>query len=424
MWKKIIKVPPAGSRAGLILTWLFIVGASFLLFLFPHSAAAFLLFMVSILVLYKMPIPANFKVGAAALALGVIMPLVGLRNSFYLDVATQVGIYVALAIGLNMVVGFAGLLDLGYVAFYASGAYLYAVFATAQANNFIAGAHFPVSGMWFWPFLVFGMFLAAAAGVLLGFPVLRLRGDYLAIVTLGFGEIIRIVLNNLDKPINITNGPKGLTPIQPPAMFGLILNQPVHYYFIVLIIITLSIVVARRLDDSRIGRAWAAIREDELAARSMGVPLVKMKLLAFATGASFAGVMGVIFAAKQTFVDPSSFSFMESIGILAMVILGGMGSVAGAAIGAVAVVTLQLQVLKELSDYLGSLNAMGIVHIPSQLDPAKYERLVFGLIIILMCIYRPQGLLPAKRQLIILRDRFLDSKGKSGKRGENIDAAS
>ncbi|MHB1044076.1 MAG: ABC transporter permease subunit, partial [Eubacteriales bacterium] len=130
MWKKIIKVPPAGSRAGLILTWLFIVGASFLLFLFPHSAVAFLLFMVSILVLYKMPIPANFKVGAAALALGVIMPLVGLRNSFYLDVATQVGIYVALAIGLNMVVGFAGLLDLGYVAFYASGAYLYAVFAT------------------------------------------------------------------------------------------------------------------------------------------------------------------------------------------------------------------------------------------------------------------------------------------------------
>ncbi|MHB1042491.1 MAG: branched-chain amino acid ABC transporter permease, partial [Eubacteriales bacterium] len=211
---------------------------------------------------------------------------------------------------------------------------------------------------------------------------------------------------------------------QPPELFGLILNQPVHYYFIVLIIITLSIVVARRLDDSRIGRAWAAIREDELAARSMGVPLVKMKLLAFATGASFAGVMGVIFAAKQTFVDPSSFSFMESIGILAMVILGGMGSVAGAAIGAVAVVTLQLQVLKELSDYLGSLNAMGIVHIPSQLDPAKYERLVFGLIIILMCIYRPQGLLPAKRQLIILRDRFLDSKGKSGKRGDNVDAAS
>lgn len=423
MWRKFLPLQTEKNRFGLLPAWVFIAGSGLLLYLLPHSALAFLLFMLSLLVLHKIQVDNRLKMLVAAFALVVIMPLVGLQNIYYLDVITQVGIYAALAIGLNIVVGFAGLLDLGYVAFYASGAYLYAIFASIQAGNFIpvTWAHFPVSGMWFWPFLLFGMILSALFGVLLGFPVLRLRGDYLAIVTLGFGEIIRIVLNNLDKPINITNGPKGITPIEPPALFGLVLNQPVHYYFIVLIIVVLSIVVARRLDASRIGRAWAAIREDELAARSMGVPLVKMKLLAFATGASFAGVMGVIFAAKQTFIDPSSFGFMESIGILAMVILGGMGSVSGAVIGAVAVVVLQLQVLKEFSDYLGQLSAQGIIHIPSQLDPAKYERLIFGLIIILMCIFRPQGLLPAGRKLLTLAGGKGHSKGKNVARGDGSD---
>jgi len=370
-------------------------------YLFPQSGLAFLLFLASLLVLYRMKMKPILKNITAAVILGVMMPVIGLQNTYYLDVVTQVGIYVALAIGLNIVVGFAGLLNFGYVAFYAFGAYLYAVFASPQAANFIpaAVAHFPLSGNWFWLFLLIGMILTGLLGVLLGFPVLRLRGDYLAIVTLGFAEIIRIVFNNMDKPINITNGPKGISPIEPPAIMGIILNQPIHYYFIVLLVVVLTIIIAKRLDASRIGRSWAAIREDEIAAQSMGVPVVKMKLLAFAIGASFAGAMGVIFAAKQTFVDPSSFGFMESIGILSMVILGGMGNISGAIIGAVAVVMLQLNILKEFSEYLGQLAAQGILNIPSQVDPAKYEKMIFGLILILTCIYRPQGLLPAKRFL-------------------------
>ena len=259
-------------------------------------------------------------------------------------------------------------------------------------------------------------------GLLLGFPVLRLRGDYLAIVTLGFGEIIRIVLNNLDKPINITNGSQGLSPVQPPALFGYSLSHPVDFYFIVLVIIVLIITIARRLETSRIGRAWAAIREDELAARTMGVPLVKMKLMAFAIGASFAGMMGVVFAAKQTFIDPSSFTFMESIGILAMIILGGIGNVAGAVVGAAAVVVLQLQILKQLSDYLSYLTTQGILNISSQIDPAKYERMIFGLILILMCIYRSQGILPARRRLASWLEQIRPGKTKK-EVGESVDVA-
>lgn len=383
------------------LGWFLAIAPSLLFYLMPQSNWAFLLFMASLFVLYKLQAPLIAKGVLAAVLLFVVMPVVGIQNTYYLDVITQVGIYVSLAIGLNIVVGFAGLLNFGYVAFYAFGAYFYAIFATSQAGNFIpaAIAHFPVSGNWFWLFLLFGAALAGLLGLLLGFPVLRLRGDYLAVVTLGFAEIIRILFNNMDKPINFTNGPKGLTPIQPPEIFGYVLNAPIHFYFIVLVVVIITIIIATRLDTSRIGRAWAAIREDELAARAMGVPVVRMKLLAFVIGASFAGAMGVIFAAKQTFIDPSSFGFMESIGILCMVILGGLGSVSGAIMGAVAVVMLQLNILKEFSDYLGQLSAQGILNIPSQVDPAKYEKMIFGLILILTCIYRPQGILPAKRSL-------------------------
>lgn len=381
--------------------WFLAIAPSLLFYFMPQSNWAFLLFLASFYVLYKLEASKLMKGTLAAVLLLAVMPVVGLQNTYYLDVITQVGIYVSLAIGLNIVVGFAGLLNFGYVAFYAFGAYFYAIFATSQAGNFIpaAIAQFPVSGNWFWLFLLFGAILAGGLGLLLGFPVLRLRGDYLAIVTLGFAEIIRILFNNMDKPVNITNGPKGLTPIQPPEIFGYVLNAPIHFYFIVLIVVIITIIIAKRLDASRIGRAWAAIREDELAARAMGVPVVRMKLLAFVIGASFAGAMGVIFAAKQTFVDPSSFGFMESIGILSMVILGGMGNVSGAIIGAVAVVMLQLNILKEFSEYLGQLSALGILNIPSQVDPAKYEKMIFGLILIIMCIYRPQGIFPAKRSL-------------------------
>lgn len=384
-----------------ILGWFMAIAPSVLFLLLPQSNLAFILFLVSLFVLFKLQAPKLIKGVLAVVLLLAIMPTVGMQNTYYLDVITQVGIYVSLAIGLNIVVGFAGLLNFGYVAFYAFGAYFYAIFATSQAGNFIpaALAHFPVSGNWFWLFLIFGALLAGLLGLLLGLPVLRLRGDYLAIVTLGFAEIIRILFNNMDKPINITNGPKGLTPVQPPEIFGYVLNAPIHFYFIVLAVVVVTIVIAKRLDSSRIGRAWAAIREDELAARAMGVPVVRMKLLAFVIGASFAGAMGVIFAAKQTFVDPSSFGFMESIGILSMVILGGMGNVSGAVIGAVAVVMLQLNILKEFSEYLGQLSAQGILNIPSQVDPAKYEKMIYGLILIIMCIYRPQGIFPATRSL-------------------------
>lgn len=385
----------------LAIEWLYIIGICILFYLFPQSGLFFLLFLGSLLVLYFMPVSNWVRFPAAFVILVGVMPMVGMQNTYYFDVITMVGIYSVLSIGLNVVVGFAGLLNFGFVAFYAFGAYLYAVFATSQAGNFIPAtiAHFPLSGNWFWVFLILSAILTGFLGLLLGFPVLRLRGDYLAIVTLGFAEIIRIVFNNLDKPINITNGPKGLSPIEPPALFGLILNQPIHFYFIVLGILICTIITARRLDSSRIGRCWAAIREDELAARSMGVPVVKMKLLAFVIGASFAGMMGVVFAAKQTFIDPSSFGFMESIGILSMVIVGGMGNITGVIIGAVGVVMLQLNILKEFSEFLGQLAAQGILNIPSQVDPAKYEKMIYGLILILACIYRPQGLLPAFRSL-------------------------
>lgn len=378
---------------------LIIVGSPIFFLLFNFNSVAFILFLFSLFLLYRIKLDIKLKILFAIVDLIVIMPIVGMSNGYYQDIVTQIGIYAVLAIGLNIVVGFTGLLNLGYVAFYAAGAYVYAIFASTQASNFIASGIFPLSGNWFWLFLLIGMVVSGLVGFLLGLPVLRLKGDYLAIVTLGFAEIIRILFNNLDKPINLTNGPKGITPIQPPAFFGIELNTPVHYYFIVLALFLLVIVAVNRLKGSRIGRAWVAIREDELAAKTMGIPVVRMKLLAFTIGAALAGMMGVVFAAKQTFIDPSSFGFMESIGILAMVIMGGMGNVSGVIVGALAVIVLQLHVLKEISAFLGELSVSGLLTIPSQLDPAKYEKLVFGLILILMCIFRPQGFLPEKRSL-------------------------
>jgi branched-chain amino acid transport system permease protein len=365
------------------------------------------------------------KMLLAGLALGILMPTLGTINGYYLEVATQVGIFVALALGLNIVVGLAGLLDLGYVAFYAVGAYTWAIFGSPQAGQFIpeSVARFPLGGQWFFLFLLLGVMVAGTTGVILGLPVLRLRGDYLAIVTLGFGEVIRVLANNLDKPINFTNGPKGITPItRPPLFFRPLLDvlgidaapsvlYPIYFYFLVLLIVGVVILVNRRLEDSHIGRAWEAIREDELAAISMGIPLVRMKLLAFACGASFAGAMGVLFSAKQVFINPESFTFLESIGVLSMVILGGMGSIPGAILGATVVTVLNLQVLKGLSLWLNELRNAGVTilgynlaQLPTQLEPAKYERMIFGIILILMMIFRPQGILPARRRTRELGD--------------------
>ncbi len=370
---------------------------------FPRSVLAFLLFQTSVLIVYVAKIPGWLRAALLAIALLVMMPVIGASNGYYLEVATQVGIFVALALGLNIVVGLAGLLDLGYVAFFAVGAYTWAIFGSPQGNA-VFGTGFPLAPGWFYVFLGVGLVMAAGTGVLLGLPVLRLRGDYLAIVTLGFGEVIRVLANNLDKPINITNGPKGITPIgRPPLPVNV--SYAEAFYFLVLLIVAVVVLVNLRLENSHIGRAWEAIREDELAAQAMGVPLVRSKLLAFACGASFAGVMGVVFSAKQVFINPESFTFLESIGVLSMVILGGMGSIPGAVLGATVVTVLNLQVLKGFSLWLNELKNAGVTvlgynlaNLPTQLEPAKYERMIFGIILVVMMIFRPQGIFPVRRR--------------------------
>jgi branched-chain amino acid transport system permease protein len=399
----------------------------------PRSLFAFLLFLSTALVLYYLKIDPRFKLAMAAFALLILVPVVGVRNIFYLEVIFQISVFAALALGLNIVVGFAGLLDLGYVAFYAVGAYLWAFFGSQQPYLLLEipgtappGTPFFLPADMFYLFAFLAVIVAALTGILLGLPVLRLRGDYLAIVTLGFGEVIRVLANNLDKPLNFTNGPQGITPIQRPSLpEGLrdrissvlepLVRHPVSegdyynlfFYLAALVVVVLVIVVARRLDDSKIGRAWTAIREDEVAAVAMGVPLVRMKLLAFAAGASFAGVMGVLFAASRTFVSPESFSFMQSIGVLSIVILGGLGSIPGVILGAAVVTVLNLQVLQGLSLYLSQLRQSDAVipiigfawkNLSTQLDPAKYQRMLFGIILVLMMIYRPAGLIPAERR--------------------------
>ncbi len=406
---------------------------------FPtYSAILFPLFVISPFIIFALKIPMILRFVLIGIIGLVLMPVLGMQDSFYLELITQIAIFAAMAIGLNIVVGFAGLLNLGYVAFFAVGAYLWGIF-TSNANTIVRLTNSQAAPELFWLFFFIGMILAAFTGILLGFPVLRLRGDYLAIVTLGFGEIIRILVSNLSNissnrrnPINITNGAQGLPGIASPPLpdfafqavesltnaLGLPVNNvraftyQLFYYVLVLIVCAIATLVAARLDNSPIGRAWTAIREDEVAAQAMGVPIVKMKLLAFALGASFAGAMGVIFAARNTFVSPESFSFIQSIFILAIVIVGGMGSIRGAIFGAVVVTLLNLQVLKNFSLQINALrNIDWVVPIidfpirnwPQQLEPARYERFVFGLLLIIMMIFRPSGILPAKRRQMELQ---------------------
>jgi len=299
-------------------------------------------------------------------------------------------LYVMLALGLNIVVGYAGLLDLGYVAFYAVGAYFYAILASPQF-----GIHLP-----YWALLPAGAGIACIFGVLLGAPTLRLRGDYLAIVTLGFGEIIRIFLNNLNAPVNITNGPQGINMIDPVQVAGHSLTRPIEilglqfsgahaHYYLFLALTLLVVFIAFRLQDSRIGRAWAAIREDEVAAEAMGINTRNVKLLAFAMGATFGGLGGGLFAAFQGFVSPESFTLMESIMILCMVVLGGMGNIPGVILGA-----LLLTILPELLRYIGPLQQelLGRVAV----DPADLRMLLFGMGLVLVMLFRPQGLWPSQ----------------------------
>jgi branched-chain amino acid transport system permease protein len=310
-------------------------------------------------------------------------------------------IYTMLALGLNIVVGFAGLLDLGYIAFYAVGAYVYALLASPHF-----GLHLP-----FWVILPLGAGLACIFGVLLGAPTLKLRGDYLAIVTLGFGEIIRIFLNNLNAPINITNGPQGINLIDPfrigdfsfarsETLMGITFSGPQKYYYVLLLITIGVIVINIRLQNSRLGRAWEAIREDEIAAKAMGINTRNVKLLAFAMGASFGGVAGAIFSATQQFVSPESFSLLESVIVLAMVVLGGMGHIPGVILGAV-----MLALLPEFLRYTMEplqLALFGRVWI----DAETLRLLVFGIALVAIMLFRPAGLWPSdvrKRELEVAR---------------------
>lgn len=308
-------------------------------------------------------------------------------------------LYIMLALGLNIVVGYAGLLDLGYVAFFAVGAYNYALLSSPQF-----GLHWPV-----WVVLPLGALLACMFGVLLGAPTLRLRGDYLAIVTLGFGEIIRIFLNNLNAPINITNGPQGISMIDPVQSGGISLGAAqeifgieipsVHLYYYLFLGFTLLVVfVSLRLEDSRIGRAWMAIREDEVAAEAMGIHTRNIKLLAFAMGATFGGLSGGLFAGFQGFVSPESFGLMESIMILCMVVLGGMGNIGGVVLGGVLLVLLP-EALRN-----GAGPAQQWLFGKTFVDPESLRMLLFGLALIVVMLVRPAGLWPSTQRRRELSD--------------------
>jgi branched-chain amino acid transport system permease protein len=341
----------------------------------------------------------NWIIGAVAL---LVLPLIlQFFGNAWVRIADLALLYVLLALGLNIVVGYAGLLDLGYVAFYAVGAYLFALMASPHlADNFASfaamfpgGLHTPL-----WLVIPLAALVAAIFGAVLGAPTLKLRGDYLAIVTLGFGEIIRIFLNNLDHPVNLTNGPKGMGQIDSVKIFGLDLgkrlelfgfdiNSVTLYFYLFLVLVVVSVVICYRLQDSRIGRAWMAIREDEIAAKAMGINTRNMKLLAFGMGASFGGVSGAMFGAFQGFVSPESFSLMESVMIVAMVVLGGIGHIPGVILGAVL-----LSALPEVLRYVASpLQAMT----DGRIDSAILRQLLIALAMIIIMLLRPRGLWPA-----------------------------
>ena len=380
---------------------------AFTLFLRNSGNTLGLIGLVGILVaLTTLPrIPRGIRVALGLAILLLSVPIAGFANTFIFELGIQIGIFAAMSLGLNVVVGMAGLLDLGYAAFFAVGAYTWAIFGSPQAGKFLQG-NFPLPGEYMYLFMLIAVVTTAITGLLIGLPALRLRGDYLAIVTLGLGEVVRILANNLDHPLNITNGPQGITPVGRPPIdwfrslmgaLGVRLDETTDYqlffYLLVLAMIGLVVLANVNLANSRFGRAWVAIREDEIAAQAMGIPLLPTKLIAFMTGAAFSGVMGVIYGAQRTFVSPESFTLLASITILAMVILGGMGSIPGAILGAAALTILNLDILKTFSEFVRT----SLPWIPSQVDPAKYERLVFGLILVLMMIYRPQGLIPEAR---------------------------
>jgi branched-chain amino acid transport system permease protein len=337
----------------------------------------------------------------AAIGLLVLPLILQSYGNAWVRILDMALLFVLLALGLNIVVGYAGLLDLGFVAFFAIGAYMFGLMASPHLSDhfpafaalFPQGLHTPL-----WVVIPLAVLLAGVLGILLGAPTLRLRGDYLAIVTLGFGEIIRVFLNNLDHPVNITNGPKGIGQIDSIKFFGFDLGKKLNvfgfdiapvtmYYYLFLVLVVVSVIICHRLEFSRIGRAWMAIREDEIAAKAMGINTRNMKLLAFGMGATFGGVAGSMFAAFQGFISPESFSLMESVMIVAMVVLGGIGHLPGVILGAVLLAALP-EVLRYVA---GPLQAMT----DGRLDASILRQLLIALAMIVVMLLRPRGLWPS-----------------------------
>ncbi len=344
----------------------------------------------------------SLTIVAGMLTATALLPVIVLIQPFstfssqnlWIDGFSIAGIFVLLALGLNIVVGLSGLLDLGYAAFYAIGSYTFAFAASS-----FTGLDFP-----FWPMLIAGAISAAVFGILLGAPTLRLRGDYLAIVTLGFGEIVPIVILNSSK---YTLGPNGIGGISRPEIFGFEfpIQNPWPFYLAMVGIVTITMILIYRLQDSRLGRAWMAIREDELAAASSGVNTVTTKLLAFALGASTAGLAGVFAASKLSVVTPNLFRFDVSFTVLAMVVLGGMGNIWGVAIGAFVLYTIQSVILKQLNQFFAAAD----VPFLSSIDFIEYQFLLYGIALVAMMLLRPEGLFPSIRRK---RELHVDDAGE------------
>lgn len=312
----------------------------------------------------------------------LVAPLLD-RSDATFNVLADAGIFVLLALGLNIVVGFAGLLDLGYAAFFAIGAYTYGMLASPQF-----GIHIP-----FWILLFLAAGFAALFGIILGAPTLRLRGDYLAIVTLGFGEIVPQIFQNLTQ---YTGGPNGIGALDFPTFFGRSFGQSaMPYYYVVLALIAFGLFFAHNLRDSRLGRAWMAIREDELAARHMGINTTAIKLAAFALGASFSGLAGVVFAAKLSLVSPDLFGFQVSVLIVSMLVLGGMGNIAGVVVGALVLVLVNNVVLPQANTLAA--------HAGIRVDFTNYHFFIYGAILVAIMLFKPEGLLPSRQRKEELR---------------------
>lgn len=351
LWLSLLFLPFKGINASAVLFVVLVVavplakgGAVFIRKARPHLERVGALVPRDRRYLYLLIIPA------------LLVPFVS--EDYVVDVAVISGIYIILALGLNVVVGYAGLLNLGFVAYYAIGAYSYALLNTKL-------------GIGFWSALPLSLVFTTLAGFLLAVPALRLKGDYLAIVTLGFGEIVRLVLNNWD---SFTRGPNGISGIAPPQLANMSIGKISHYYYLVLFFVLLSVFIMRRVEDSKIGRAWIAIREDDIASSAMGVNTTMYKLYSVAFGAFWAGLAGCLFAAKMRFVSPESFTFMESVLILCMVIIGGIGSIAGVIMGALVLVFLP-EVLR---------------------DAQLYRMLAVGSGLVFLMVFRPQGLFGRK----------------------------